>query len=180
MGRFSKAAKRYVKAYFETALEEGRQEDAARDMELIRQTIAGNADLAEFLKQPVVSTARKFAVVQKIFKNRVSDLTNRLLTLLAKRNRLDILEDITLLFEEFYKKFKGTVEAVLVTATPVDDALKNEFLQKVKEITGKSDVVLENKIDPDIIGGYILRIGDLKIDDSVKGKLQNIKTKLSV
>ena len=180
MGRYAKAAKRYVKAFFEWAQEDGSLETAARDMALIRDVLNENPELKAFLKKPVVSGKQKLAAVTQIFESKISDKTRRLLELLGEKNRLDILPDIVDLFDEYYKQYLGTVEATLITAVPVDDDLRQAFLEKVKEITGKDRVEFRLKTDPSIIGGYILQIGDLKVDDSIKGKLQKIKSKLIV
>jgi len=180
MGRYAKAAKRYVKAYFEWVAEDGSLDSAARDMALIENTLRENPDLSEFLKKPVIAAKQKADAVLQIFGKHISDKTKRLIELLAEKNRLDILPDIAALFGEYYKKHLGTVEVTLTTAVPVDDELKQAFLQKVKELTGKDKVEFRMKTDPSIIGGYILQIGDLKVDDSIKGKLQKIKSKLIV
>jgi F-type H+-transporting ATPase subunit delta len=180
MSKYAKSAKRYVKAYFELARETGKLKEAAADMELIAKTVSENQELKNFLKQPIIGSEQKYKAVKKIFGDKVSGLTQRLLALLAQKNRMDILEDIAKLFGEYYKKHLGVVEAVLTTAIPVDDEVTKAFHQKVKELTGKDNAVLKTETDPSIIGGYILQIGDLKIDDSVKGKLNKIKSNLLV
>ncbi len=180
MSKFSKAAKRYVKAYFELAREAGKLEEAAADMKLIRNTLKNNPELKHFLKQPVIGNLQKYQAIQKIFGDKISPLTANLLQLLARKNRMDILEDIAGLFDEFYRKHLGVVEAVLTTAVQPDEEVIKAFHEKVKELTGKENAVLKTKVDPAIIGGYILQIGDLKIDDSIKGKLQKIKSNLIV
>ncbi len=178
MAKISKAAKRYVKAYFDLAQGAGQLEDVAKDMKLIRETLKQNKDLYRFLKQPVISNKEKASVIQKIFHGKVHELTERLLSLLTDKNRIDVLPDISAYFEDFYKKHMGIVDVIITSAGPVTEELKKEFTKKVKAITGKEQVDLHFKTDPSIIGGYILQIGDLKIDDSIKGKLEKIKSNL--
>ncbi len=180
MSKYAKSAKRYVKAYFELAEQSGKLKEAASDMELIRDVIRQNAELQSFLRQPIIGSAQKYNAIQKIFGSKVTDLTQRLLKLLADKNRLDILQDIAELFSEHYKKHLGIVEAVLTTAVPVSRDIIKAFHEKVKELTGKDNAVLQTEVNPEIIGGFILQIGDLKIDDSIKGKLQKIKSNIAV
>ncbi|NPA42736.1 MAG: ATP synthase F1 subunit delta [Chlorobi bacterium] len=180
MATHSKAAKRYVKAFFDWARETGKLEEAARDMALIAETLENHPELADFLKSPVVTSKQKAEVLRGIFHDRTGAQIRRLLELLAEKDRSDILGDIARLFGEFYKQYQGIVDVTLTTAVPADEALQEAFLRKVKEITGKDKVELRTVTDPSIIGGYILQIGDLKVDDSVRGKLQKIKSKILV
>ncbi len=175
MVKISKAAKRYVKAFFEWTKSEGNLEEAAKDMMQSEQIMTQNPDLVRFLKNPTIGNKQKLDILKKIFGEKWSSATWKLVDLLAAKDRLDILDEIVVRFGQLYKRLLGTVEAELITATPVNDDIQQAFLEKVKEITGQSKVHLLNKVEPEIIGGYILKIGDLRIDDSIRGKLNQIK-----
>ena len=76
-----------------------------------------------------------------------------------------------------YNQYKDNETAVVITAQPISDSLKNKFLAKVEQLTGKTNISLKNKIDENIIGGFILRIGDLQYNASVSNKLNIIRNK---
>ena len=178
MIKISRAAKRYVKAFFEWSKEKGKLARAANDMHLILKTLESSPELDRFLKNPTVGTGKKSAVLQKLFAGKIDEQTFRLLDILAKHDRLDILDQIAVLFDKFHKEYEGVVEAELVTAVPVDDTIKENFLETVKKISGKDKVDLSVRTDESLLGGYVLKIGDMRIDDSIKGKLNKIKQQL--
>ena len=176
--KIPKAAKRYVKAVFELARQQNQLEELAKDMEAAQQILEQHPDLITLLNQPVIPKSKKAAVLKKIFGEQFSRLFRQLIDLLIRRDRMELLPGIVTLFNEHYKRYQGVVEAQVTVATPIDDALKQQFIDKIKEITGKDKIELKVETDPSIIGGYILQIGDLRIDDSVKGKINKIKQKL--
>jgi ATP synthase F1 delta subunit len=101
----------------------------------------------------------------------------RILSLLAAKNRLAILAATGEQYVRLYAQTQGEVTAIVTTAIKLTPSLKQLVLEKAKGIT-KENVQLENKIDPEIIGGFILKIGDLQYDASVSHQLKSIKTTL--
>jgi len=171
-----KAAKRYAKALFEWSSNE--MEGVQKDMQLILDTFKAHSELNDVLKNPLVKTSKKKAIVQQIFNNHVTDYTKKLIELLAQNDRLSLLKDIAVSFDELYKKSKGIKEANVVSAVPLTDELKNSILQKIKTLTGSNHIKLTNTVDPKLIGGFVLNMDDLRYDASVSGKLAKIKSKL--
>ncbi len=176
--KVSRAAKRYVKAFFEWAKEEGTLEELVRDMHMIVRAFEESKDLNLFLKHPAVSGKKKKEVILKLFEN-FSPSTLKVIELLEKKGRLSLLGEIAQGLVSAYKKYTGKVEALLITAVEPNAELEKEIRNKIKEITGKDDADLTVKVDPEIIGGYILQIGDLRIDDSIKTKLKKIEKQLT-
>ncbi len=171
-----KAAKRYAKALFEISSDS--LDAVQKDMQWLKNTFDSNPGLLKFLKNPTVPTSKKLVAVQKITGDKVSKNTAKLVELLGQKDRLSLLKDVAVAFNELYKKSKGLKEAEVITAIPLDDELKKRILDKIKEITGSNQIKLTNKINPDILGGFILNIDDLRYDASISGKLAKIKTKL--
>ncbi len=178
--KYAKAAKRYVKAVFELARTQNQLDSLAKDMQAAAQIFNEHPELGKFLANPMVAQTAKTAAVKKIFGKGFSPLFGRLIDLLAGRKRLELLPDVAELFNQHYKKYQGIVEADVTVAVPVDEKMKETFAQKVKEISGKENIELRFHVDPGIIGGYIIQIDDLRVDDSVRGKLRKIKQKLNV
>jgi len=171
-----KAAKRYAKALFEIASTD--LDAVQKDMHRLKDTFESHPDLLKFLKNPTVAASKKLAAVQKIFGSEVSDNTKKLIDLLGQKDRLSLLKDIATSFNELYKNHKGIKEAEVISAIPLDDTLKNSILNKIKELTGSSQIKLSNKVKPELIGGFILNMDDLRYDASISGKLAKIKSKL--
>ncbi len=171
-----KAAKRYAKALFE--ISSSNLDAVQKDMHRLKDTFESHPDLLKFLKNPTVAASKKLAAVQKLFGANVSDNTAKLINLLGQKDRLSLLKNIAVSFNELYKNSKGIKEAEVISAIPLDDTLKNGILNKIKEITGSSQIKLTNKVDPSIMGGFILNIDDLRYDASISGKLAKIKSKL--
>ncbi len=172
----NKAAKRYAKAFFELA--SNRIEDANQDMILVRKTIQNSSELKKVLSNPTINASKKLNIVKTIFENKISDLATKLVQLLGEKDRLSLLEQVAISFEELYKKSKKIREASVVSAVPLNKELETAIFNKIKELTGSNEVSLKNIVDSSIIGGFILNINDLKYDASISGKLAKIKSKL--
>ena len=150
-----RAAQRYAKAILDLAIDQNNAKETNENMKLVSNTIAASDDLQLMLTSPVVKSADKKAVLRQVFKD---------------GNAITIgLFDI-LLFDQMNK----TEVATVTTAVPLTKELEAKVLAKVKELTG-NDVSLENKIDESIIGGFILRVGDLQYNASIANKLNTLK-----
>jgi len=93
---------------------------------------------------------------------------------LIENKRLAILEDVAKQYTVIYDFHKGTQVALVTSAIPLTDTLKEKILEKVKSIVGKK-VTIENIIDPSIIGGFILRVGDKQFDASISGEMNDLR-----
>jgi len=173
-----KVAKRYAKALFETALDN--LEAVQNDMKLIRQTFQENPELKKTVTDPTIPGTVKQKIIQKVFENKITNNTKKLIELLANKDRFSLLFAISKYFDDLYKQHKGIKEAEIITTVPLTEELKSKILQKIKEISGSNDVRIINHIDPEIIGGFILNMDHLRYDASISGKLSKIKQKLLV
>jgi len=171
-----KAAKRYAKALFEWATDD--LDAVQKDMTLIQKTFEAAPELIKVLKDPTIGTSKKSDIIKSVFSGKISDKSLQLIQLLGQKDRLDLLQDISRSFNELYKKHKGIREATVITAVELTDDLKQKIFQKIKELTGSSEIKLTNKVDPSVIGGFILNIDDLRYDASISGKLAKLKSKL--
>jgi|FLOH01.1.fsa_nt_gi F-type H+-transporting ATPase subunit delta len=170
----SKAAVRYAKAILSFALEQQKEVQVNEDMLLITNTIEESKDLQLLLSSPIIKSQLKKVAIKEVFSSKVTSLTIGLIDLLIDNKRLSILNDVTKKYTILFDKLKGIEIAIVTTAVPLTEALNKQVLSKVKEITGK-EATIENTINPDIIGGFILRIGDVQYDASIANKLQGLK-----
>jgi len=174
----NKASKRYAKALFELADNKDELDKVQADLKAVNSAIENNAEFKSLLTNPTITNKEKAKIVNKIFNGKLTPLTEKFIHLLGSKGRLDHLSEIYKSFEELFKNKKGIVEATIITPVPLTDTLEKEIYNKIKKITGSKELKLEKKVDPSIIGGFIIQIGDLKYDASILGKLANVKTKL--
>ena len=170
----SRAAIRYAKAILSFALEQQKEVEVNDDMLLVANTIQQSEDLQLLLNSPVLKTELKKAALKEIFSNKTTALTIGLINLLIDNKRLPILGEVAKKYTVIYDSLKGIEVAKVTTAVPLTEELNQQVLNKVIEITGKK-ATIESIIDPDIIGGFILRIGDIQYDASIANKLQLLK-----
>jgi F-type H+-transporting ATPase subunit delta len=174
----SRAAIRYAKAVLSLASDQNTAEVVNNDMKLIANTIAGSKDLRDMLNSPVVSSSIKKASLLEIFKN-VNALTVNAIDTLITNKRIALLENVSLEYTRLYDEQRGTEVATVTTALPLTDDLKVKVLAKVKELTGK-EVEVENIIDEDILGGFILRVGDIQYNASIANQLSKLKREFTL
>jgi len=171
-----KAAKRYAKALFELATNQLDVVEA--DMLLLTNTFKENKNLAQILKDPTVSASKKLNIIKAVFENKVSETSLNLIDLLGRKERLSLLPSIATAFDTLYKNKKQIKVANVISAVPLDENLERLIFNKVKELTGSNEIKLKNIVNPDIIGGFVLNVDDIRYDASISGKLAKIKSKL--
>jgi F-type H+-transporting ATPase subunit delta len=169
----ARAAIRYAKAVLSLASDEKTADAVNTEMKLIANTISQSKDLSDALKSPVVSSSIKKSVLLEVFKDS-NKITLNLIDTLISNNRIDILGDVAEKYNQLFDKSKGIELATVTTAVALTDDLKKKVLAKAKELTGK-DIEVENVIDESIIGGFILRIGDIQYNASITNQLSKLK-----
>jgi len=169
----SRASIRYAKATLDYAVEKKTADKIDADMRKVAATISENTELQQLLSSPVVKNEVKKNSLAAIFKGS-HEITMGLINTLADNKRIDLLQEVAFKYIVQYEKMKGEDVALVTTAVPLSAALEKQVLAKVKELTG-GKVSLENKIDESIVGGFVLRIGDLQYDASVANKLNTLK-----
>ena len=174
--RGTRAALRYAKAMLSYAQESKAAEAVANDMYSLISLLQDNNEVQTMLENPILPVAEKEAVLKELF-SQASPETFKLFSLLAAKNRLATLAVTGEQYVRLYAHTQGEVTAIVTTAIGLTPSLKQAVLEKAKGLT-KENVQLENKIDPGIIGGFILKIGDLQYDASVSHQLKSIKTTL--
>lgn len=172
----SRAAARYAKALLSLAQDKKVTGEVNADMVLISKTIKDSEELQAFLKSPVVKNTMKKNALLEIFKS-VNGVTSGLFEILIENNRLNILPLVASSYERLYDEMNGVQVAKVTTAIPLTPALEAKIQQKVKELTG-NEAKIENIVDESIIGGFILRVGDIQYNGSVKSQLTGLKREL--
>lgn len=166
----SAVAKRYARALYEVANEKQAIDTTEVELNQITDIIKQSDELNMLLTHPKVTAAEKKGILNELFAGKVSETTLSFLNLLLERGREDELNDIAKQFTELSNEARGFADATVITAKPLTEA----ELEKVAEQFGQKvnkKLRVATKIDPSIIGGIIVRIGDRLYDGSIKGKL---------
>lgn len=171
-----RVASRYAKSMLDLALEQGMLEQVQQDMALFAKTVKENRDFDLFLSNPIINHGKKLAILKSLFTGKVSDLTLKFYLLITQKNREAILASVATEFEKQYNAYKGIAIAHVTTAVPLTPELRSQIGQKVSQETGKTIQLREN-VDPTLIGGMVLRIGDNQLDGSIRTNLRNLRNK---
>ena len=173
----SRIASRYAKPILDLAEEKKVLDKVRDDMNGFLSVCKDSKDFALMLKSPIIPHLKKAEILAKAFKGKMNELTLEAFSLITRKNREGLLEDIAKEFLILYNVRKGLEEVSVTSSIKLDAGQKKEIEALAKKMTGKNPILVE-KVDPAIIGGYVLKVGDKQIDQSVSGQLKNIKLKL--
>ena len=174
----SRAAIRYAKAVLDQANHANISEVVFGDMKSIQATLAGSKELRVVLQSPVVKAEDKKQALLQIFEKN-SDVTKALIQILTSNKRINLLGGVALAYVDLYNDSKGVKTATVITAVTLTPEIEAKVLSKLKEITGSENITINNTIDERIIGGFILRVGDLQYNASIANQLGNLKREFS-
>lgn len=173
----TRAAIRYAKAILDLANSKGVAEAVNNDMKSIASAIETNLELSTFIENPTTKVEVKESALLEVFTD-LNGVTKGLFHLLFENKRFEILDAIALEYNKLFDESNGVEVAKVTTAIPMDAALETKVLAKVATLSDKK-ITIENIVDPSIIGGFILRIGDKQYNASVANRLQVLKRELS-
>ncbi|HEU0136398.1 MAG TPA: ATP synthase F1 subunit delta [Flavobacterium sp.] len=171
------AANRYAKAILDTALSKNAASEVNDDMTLVASTIGNNEELKTFILSPTSSNDVKHSILLEIFSN-VNPVTQSLFRLLFENKRFELLQDLATSYSAQFDKMNGIEIATVTTAIPMDAAMEDKVRAKILTISDK-EIAIRNIVDPAIIGGFILRIGDNQYNASVAYRLEVLRRELS-
>ena len=174
-----RVASRYAKSLLDLAEERGELEQVKQDMDLFSKTLSENRDLRLLLRNPIVKHDKKLAILRAIFGGKVTVMTEKFFSIVTQHNRESSLVFIGDEFLKQYNLLRGMQVAQVTTAAPLDAPTRLQLVQLVREQTGLPKVTLQEQVDEDLIGGFVLRIGDRLIDDSVSYRLRKLRTEFS-
>ena len=130
------------------------------------------------MHSPIVQKSKKIAVVKQIFEGKICEPMMAFFVLVIKKGRESGLDEISTEFLRQYDLYKGIQKATVISAKALSTEARTKISALVAEKTNKT-VELTEKIDEDLIGGFILRIGDIQIDNSIESQLRKIKNSIS-
>ncbi len=174
-----RVAVRYAKSLIDLGQEQNILEDFHRDMVSLKEALK-NRDLQLLVKSPIINADKKMAIFKELFGSSFSKVTMSFFDIVTKKGREVILPEVTTAFLDQYKKIKNVTAVKLTTATELNDGVMAEIKKALlsSDATDKN-VDIETEVNPELIGGFVLQMGDKLYDASVAFKLDQIKRKFT-
>jgi F-type H+-transporting ATPase subunit delta len=173
----SRAAIRYAKAMYDIANEKNSINEVYKDMNFINELNSDSLDFKNLLSNSQINFQDKKKLILSLIKQS-NTLTEKLIDLLIHNKRVKIIGDIASSFIQLYNKNNNIKEATIITASPINNELESKILSMINIKDAKS-VNLTNVVNPNIIGGFIIRFDGKEYNASVKQNLNNLKTELT-
>lgn len=170
------SVRRYANTLVELAKEQSLTETVRRDMSVLQETLHQNAELETVFSAPTIDNRKKIDIFKEIFES-LHPLVHKTVALLASNNRMPLIKVFAEEALRIIDVQEGILKGTIITSVPIDERVKQSIQKKISADCEKS-VYLENEVDPSLLGGFLVKIGDTQYDASISGKLNNIKTKL--
>lgn len=174
--KLSRITSRYAKSLLMMSVEKNILEEVHSDMILIQKVCKGNKDFSSLLQSPIIKTDKKNKIINKILSKSISQITMAFITIVTNKKRESYLQGISESFVSQYRDYKNIENVSVTTAVEMDGDIKEEILTFINEKTDKTVELTEN-VDPKIMGGAIIKIGDRQIDASVLKEINKLKHK---
>jgi F-type H+-transporting ATPase subunit delta len=176
MARPVTAARRYAEAAFEVALRDDSLERWRDDLDLAAETMA-EPNVARAVENPAVALTQRRDLVGKLLAKRLAEPSMRLVDLLVSRRRAELLPRVAEEYRRLLGRHQGIMPAVVTSAVELTKAEATAIRERVEAMAG-SKVDLRTEVDPAIIGGLTIQVGDRLLDDSVRGRLEQLRVQL--
>lgn len=169
-----KVASRYAKSILDLAQEKGTLEQVKIEIEEVAKVIKSSSELKAVLANPIVKTDKKQNILKALFEGKVSTEVSSFFDIMVRKGRGELVYATALEFIREYNELKGIVKAEVVSAQPLSEdnvqSLGNAIAQQIN-----ANVILTNKVDSSLIGGFIIKVGDKQLDESIAGKLNKLE-----
>jgi F-type H+-transporting ATPase subunit delta len=169
----TKVAKRYAKSLIDLSKETGVLDAVGADMKLFVAVCEQNRDLTLLLANPIIHADKKLSILSKVFEGKMNKLSISFFDIITRKGREPYLEGIAREFVSRFKLLKGIQTAVITSAVGLDDKLRREVYRIISDSV-KSEVELIEKVDKNIIGGFVLRMDDKQYDASIASELRRL------
>ena len=170
-------AKRYAQAVFELAEESGNLATVRDDLNDLKELMSANEEFAGFIKNPLIDNDQRQSALNALLKGKIDELSLRFLRFLDAKSRLDALVLIAEELNAMYLEANNILEAEVISARDISDEQLSSIRQRLEKRFSK-DVKIEVSIDPELIGGFLVKVGDTVFDFSISHQLENVKQKI--
>ena len=174
----SRLTLRYAKSLLGLAIERNLLEEVLLDMKKIRDTHNKNKDFKMLMRTPIVKTDKKTNILNRIFESQLNDVSMNFINIITSKKREMYLESIAEDFINLYKSYKNLDSVTLITSCPIDEDLRKTVLDYIKKHIN-SNIELHERVDPKIIGGFILKTKDKELNSSILYSIKKLKQKFN-
>ena len=171
------SARRYAEAAFEIGRADGTLDAWERDMATIGETMR-HPELRRLLQHPAIPFSEKERVLRRVMRRGVAAGPINLVLLMVRRGRPGAIDGMIERFTALLRRHRGIALAEVRTALPLDDGQRAELVSRLRTLTG-SQVEVDETVDPDLIGGIAVRIGDQLYDATVRSRLERLRARLT-
>lgn len=173
-----KMVERYASVLLAQAIQSGRLKRINRDLSFLQNQFRDHPTLDALLNNPTIPRSEKRILLKKICNQGLSPMLWRFFEIIIDQYQIGLLKEVLTAFSIAYRNHIGIQSAILTTAVALPEVLIKQLTKEVKKWVSCTEVLMEQKIDPAIIGGYILQIGELKLDRSIKHYLHALQSVL--
>ena len=177
MARRDTSARRYAEAAFQTGRADGTLDAWERDMRVLGTTMR-HPELRRLMQHPAVPYSEKERVLRRVLGRGVAPAAVNLVLLMVRRGRPGAIDRMIARFAELLRRQRGIALAQVRTALPLDEGQRAAVAARLRSLTG-AQVEMEETVDPDLIGGVAVRIGDRLYDASVRSRLERLRARLT-
>lgn len=170
-----KVAGRYAKSLIDLAVENNGLAESYNDMVLFEKVVDETPELEAILKNPIVPLDKKVGILNGIFAGKVGQLSLNFFKIVVNKGRSAILFATAKQFIKQYNEIKGIFTADVTSATTLSAEAKAQIIETVKKELGANEVIVNEKIDEKLIGGFILKVGDKQFDASIASGLNKLR-----
>ena len=171
---YSKVAVRYAKALYVLSQEKNLVDEIKADMQLIEGVLISVPEFTESLSNPIAKSSVKQTIIKAVFESKVNTITFNFLSLIIENKREEHLDAIVRDYLDLYRKEKGIKKSIITSVRGLDEKTRESIIKFIKSHFD-TEVEIEEKVNPELIGGIILRVGDQQYDMSILGKLHAIE-----
>lgn len=175
----NQVAARYAKALFESVSETKELKSVFADLQIVRQLFEQLPELMRFFENPGVPFQEKDQLLQSQFQKQVNTWVYRMLILLLENKRMVIFPQLVEQFISLHNQQENTVSAEVITAVELDEPLKKKMTTKLEKVLGFRTITLQNRVDPGLLGGVVVKIQDQIIDGSYIGRLEALRKQIA-
>lgn len=171
-------SERYALSLYEVAADEKKEKAYLDELTAVCEVFGREPDFLKMLTTPSIALEEKQNVLRKVFEGRIEPFLLNFLMLITEKGRVGLVQDMRQAYKEHYYFENGIVEVRAVTAKPMSAALIEKLKEKMSAVTGKQ-VVLETSVDPQIIGGIVVKMGNEQFDTSLRTRLSELAARLT-
>lgn len=172
--KYLRVSKRYAKALLAIAFENNVHERVYEDMKLVFKAFDDSSELKILMKSPIVRESKKINILHSIFKDIIHPFSLKYIDIITRKKRAELIQPIALQYTNVYCDFLGIEKVEVVAATQLSEKLRDRVLSVAKKITPK-EIIIEEQVNDELIGGFILNVGGYRYDASIRRKLNQLK-----